>query len=110
MLERFRQISRAGLHLREQARVFDRDQRLVAKGLGLGDFLGAEGVRVLLANDQHAHALSLAQKRKVDRRIDADEILDLTFVRGQLDLGPIRQVQHGFAENRARRKIARSCR
>ncbi len=93
------------LRFAEQPRVLDRDQRLIAEGLGLGDFFGAEIVRPSSHQGEHADAFALAQQRQVNRRIGADEVLDHALVRGHVDQRPIGQVQHGLAENCARRNI-----
>ena len=93
------------LRLVEKPRVLDRDQRLVAKRFGVGDFAWAKAVRPTSGNHQHANALVVAEHWQVEGGVDAERLMDVAFVFGQIDLRPVGQVQHRLGEERARGKV-----
>ncbi len=93
------------LRLVEEARVFHCDQRLISKRFSLGDFARAEDIGPPSAHREQPDAFLAAQKRQVQHRIDAEHLVDAAFVFWQVDLRPVRQVQHRLGEEGARGKV-----
>ncbi len=48
---------------------------------------------------------SLAQQRQVQRRVDAEPLVNAAFVFGKVDLRPVRQMQLRLREEGARGKV-----
>src|SRR5262245_7132720 len=71
LLQRFRELARARLHLIEQPHVLDRDHRLVGEGFKQFDLLLTECPRLRAYYGERADDHSLAEKRHADSSSDA---------------------------------------
>ena len=92
------------LGLVEQPHVFDGDYGLVHERFRQRDFLVAVRTGLVARQRQHADALVLAQQRQHERRGYAGHFTHALFVHGYVDCRPVRDVQHGLADNHARRE------
>ena len=71
------------------------------KDFGLCDLYGPENIGSFSHQREQTDALSLAKQRQVKRRIHAVNLMNFQFVFGQIDVRPVRQMQHFFVEDRA---------
>src|SRR6516225_8257294 len=68
MLQRFRQLARARLHLVEESHILDRDHRLVGEGCGELNLLAGEGPRLCATDYEAPDRLVLSQQRDGEDR------------------------------------------
>ncbi len=89
----------------EQPRVLNGDHGLISKGLRQRNLITRIGLSLAARKDKQTKELALAQKRHVKRRIYAINLVDSALMSGQVNFGPVRQMQDLLTADRARRKV-----